>query len=41
MVNIIAAVIIVFCVVVVIYGLRVYKENRSMMPKKRIEDDED
>jgi hypothetical protein len=38
---IIAGICIVFCIVVIVFGLKVLKESRKMEPKKKDTEDED
>lgn len=43
MVYIVAGVIILFCILVILYAYRVYKENKQLGPKKgqRFDDDDE
>jgi len=38
---IIAGICIVFCIVVIVFGLKVLKESRKMAPKQKATEDED
>ncbi|MDZ4794516.1 MAG: hypothetical protein SGI83_09585 [Bacteroidota bacterium] len=41
MVYIISAISIVICIAVIIWGLRILKESRKMVPKKKDAEDDD
>ena len=43
MVYIVSGIIIVFCIVVILFAIRIYKENRKLGPKKGefFDDDDD